>query len=97
MKHTLILLTGCLAILLSACGEAAAPPPTRSDAEIRQTERALLDVPTLEALPTPVGGFAPTPTPLPGVADLFDIPADDPRAQGSPGAPVTIIEFSDFE
>ncbi|MCG8347435.1 MAG: hypothetical protein MI924_06600 [Chloroflexales bacterium] len=97
MKHTLVLLTGCMAMLLAACGEAAAPAPTRSAAEIRQTERALLGVPTLEPLPTPIGGFAPTPTAPPGVADLFTIPADDPRAQGSPSAPVTLIEFSDFE
>ncbi len=29
--------------------------------------------------------------------DLPTIPADDPRAQGDPNAPVTLIEYSDFQ
>jgi protein-disulfide isomerase len=31
------------------------------------------------------------------MAALIAVPADDPRTMGSPQAPVTIIEFSDFE
>lgn len=102
MKLRIALLLVPATLVLASCGEYAPPTPTRSVAEARQTERALLGVPTLEPAPTGAAGAAapsprPAPTEDPGVAALLTIPADDPRAMGSPDAPVTIIEYSDFE
>ena len=82
-------------LLLAACGTAVPPTPTRSAVEARQTSVALASRPTLAPIAT-----APTRTPgppPPGLAAAMALRADDPRAIGSPNAPVTIIEFTDFE
>ncbi len=101
MKQILTVLLLLATWLLAACGEYVPPTPTRSAAEARQTERALLGLPTMAPVPTIEAGALPVVAPSPTLsadrAALLEVPIDDPRALGSPSAPVTIIEYSDFE
>jgi protein-disulfide isomerase len=84
-------LVALIALALVGCGTVATPAPTTSALEARQTEVALENRPTLPPVPT----LPPSPTPaMPAVLKVVD---DDPRAMGSPTAPVTIYEFTDFE
>ncbi|GAB4423967.1 MAG: DsbA family protein [Chloroflexi bacterium OHK40] len=84
-------------MLLAACGAPAPASPTRSAIEERQTAVALEGRPTLAPLPSsPAGPPAPRPT-SPALRELLALRADDPRALGRPDAPVTLIEFTDFE
>jgi protein-disulfide isomerase len=85
------------ALALAGCGAYAPPAPAQSALELRQTAVALDGRPTLPPLPTaPTAPPAPAPTPAPLPAMLKSTD-DDPRAMGSPTAPVTIYEFTDFE
>lgn len=80
-------------LILAACGAYAPQMPTRSAVEARQTAVALQGRPTLAPVNiTP----APSATPWP-VDELLGITDDDPRALGDPNAPLTIVEFTDFE
>ncbi len=45
----------------------------------------------------PLGGNNPQPAPAPSPAPVIEVSADDDPVKGSEDAPVTIIEFSDFE
>ena len=89
---TLVALVMLLSLLLTACGSAAPPSPTRSEREQQQTSVALSGRPTLAPLPS-----APAPTSIPDLATIFAITDGDPRALGDPNAPILIIEFTDFE
>lgn len=84
-----------LALALAGCGSYAPPSPTLSSVEQRQTAVAAESRPTLPPVPTM------TPAPLPTIPaaalEVLKTSADDPRALGSPDAPVTIYEFTDFE
>ncbi len=84
-----------ITLLLAACGAAAPPVAERSTIEERQTVVALQARPTLVPL-TPGPTRTPNP-PSPGLEAALELRADDPRALGNPNAPVTIIEFTDFE
>jgi protein-disulfide isomerase len=89
------MLLGVFGLFLVACGAYAPPAPTRSAVEERQTARALAGAPTLVAgagmaLPTAIA--QPTPD-----RSVLTAPPDDPRALGDPNAPITVVEFSDFE
>lgn len=85
-----------LALLLAACGAYQPPAADRSQIAERQTAVALQGRPTLAPVQSgPAAG--PSPRPTPDVARLFAIAPDDPRALGDPGAPVTIVELTDFE
>ena len=88
------LLLALFGMLLAACGAYAPAAPTRSSVEERQTARALQGLATLPSL----GGGGPTmvPRPTPDRRTL-SVPPDDPRALGDPNAPITLVEFSDFE
>lgn len=79
------------ALALAGCGAYAPPAPTISALAERQTTVTLQERPTLPPVPT-----APPPTPMSLPAVLASA-EDDPRALGSPQAPVTIYEFTDFE
>jgi protein-disulfide isomerase len=82
-------------LLLAACGAPVPPAPTRSAVEERQTTVALASRPTLApVVPAPTRTPGPPP---PSFEVALALRADDPRALGSPNAPVTIIEFTDFE
>jgi protein-disulfide isomerase len=87
-------LLGLFGLLLAACGAYAPAAPTRSSVEERQTARALQGAPTLP--PLAGGGPTATPRPTPDLRILAAPPAD-PRALGDPNAPITLVEFSDFE
>lgn len=89
----LLLVLGTL--FVAACGSYAAPVPTRSAIEARQTGVAIAGQPTLAPLNT--GPTSTPPAPTPSLEELFQINASDPRALGDPNAPVTLIEFTDFE
>ncbi|MEI7770700.1 MAG: thioredoxin domain-containing protein [Chloroflexales bacterium] len=97
MRH-LRALIALAALLLAGCGAAAPPAPTLSALAERQTAVAIQGRPTLPPLPTSEGSaeLQPQPTPRNRV-DVLAIPTNDPRAMGSPAAPVTIYEFTDFE
>lgn len=84
-----------VALLLAACGAYVPPDAARPAVEARQTAVALEGRPTLAPV-TPGPTHTPVPPP-PGIAEALDLRADDPRALGSVDAPVTIIEFTDFE
>ena len=76
-----------LALLgLAACGSLQQEPPTQQ--------------PTVELAtiaPAPAASGAETPE-FPRLREpVAAIPADDPRALGDPNAPVTIVEYSDFQ
>lgn len=92
MRNPTLLLLLIIGVVLAACGEAAPPAAEISPVEQRQTARALQPAaPTLAAdldLPT-VAPVQAGPT--------LQVPPDDPRAIGDPNAPVTIVEYSDFE
>ncbi|NNJ10658.1 DsbA family protein [Chloroflexales bacterium ZM16-3] len=99
MRHLRALLPlAALVLVLAGCGAYAPPAPTISALEQRQTTVALDARPTLPPLPT--SEATPTAPPLPTSAakvDVLKTSDDDPRAMGSPSAPVTIYEFTDFE
>jgi protein-disulfide isomerase len=87
------IILGVMGLFLIACGAYAPPAPTRSAVEERQTERAITggaSVTTDSERPTSV----PRPTPD---RTVLQARPDDPRALGDPNAPITIVEFSDFE
>ncbi len=97
MRHPRALLA-LAALALVGCGAYAPPAPPISSLEQRQTAVAIEAPPTLP--PLPASAAAPTALPLPtpaGKVDALKTSADDPRAIGSPTAPVTIYEFTDFE
>lgn len=83
------------ALLLAACGAYQPPAPTRSAVEERQTAVALEGRPTLA--PVAAGPTRTPGPPPPTIVEALGITADDPRALGSPDAPILIVEFTDFE
>lgn len=89
------MLLGVVGLLLGACGAYVPSAAPRSAVEERQTARAIAGAPTLAALP---GAAQPTvrPQPTPD-RRVLSAPPDDPRALGDPNAPITLVEFSDFE
>lgn len=84
-------------ILLTACGAEAPPPAALSAVEARQTAVAVEARPTLAPVAAGTVREAAPPAPLPPVAEVMQITADDPRALGDPNAPVLMVEFTDFE
>ena len=82
-------------LLLAACGTYQAPSPTRSAIEERQTAVAMEGRPTLA--PVAAGPTRTPGPPPPAIAEVLNINANDPRALGDVNAPVTIVEFTDFE
>jgi protein-disulfide isomerase len=91
-------------VVLAGCGTAAAPQPTRSVVEARQTSVAIEAQPTLAPLPTSANAGQPVPTtpvlqPTAAASSgsALQVSADDPRAIGDPNAPVTMIEYTDYE
>jgi protein-disulfide isomerase len=86
------------ALALAGCGAYAPPAPQLSALEQRQTAAALEGRPTLPPLPASPASAEGGPQPTPRArVDVLHIPDGDPRALGSPDAPVTIYEFTDFE
>ncbi|HMQ31006.1 MAG TPA: hypothetical protein PKD53_09770 [Chloroflexaceae bacterium] len=95
MNRPTAALLAVAALVLAACGTYQAPAPTRSTLEERQTAVAIAGRPTL---PPVAAGPTRTPgPPPPTVAEALGLADDDPRAIGSPDAPVLIVEFTDFE
>jgi protein-disulfide isomerase len=85
-------------LLVAGCGTYAPPSPPISALAERQTSVALQAAPALPSLPTSEVSTERQPQPTPrSTVDVLHIPEDDPRAMGSPTAPVTIYEFTDFE
>ena len=89
------------ALLLTACGAYSPPAPTANSAAPRQTEGTLAGSPTLPSSATvvttaPESAASALPTDPPSPNDLLTF-TDDPRALGSPNAPIVMYEFSDFE
>lgn len=95
MNRSTPALLAAVALLLAACGAYEPPAPARPVVEERQTAVALEGRPTIAPV-TPGPTRTPAPPP-PGIEEAMDLRADDPRALGSPDAPVTVIEFTDFE
>lgn len=88
MRRTLLL----LALLLAGCN--AGQQPTSQQPTATMAQAAYPSPAPQAAYPTPPGAVQP-PQQLP--PELLDVAPDDPRAIGDLAAPVTIIEFSDFE
>ncbi|WP_298817972.1 DsbA family protein [Chloroflexus sp.] len=86
-----------LLLILAGCGEAAPLAPTRSALEVRQTQVALQNLPTVPPAPTELSRPTATPPPPIDLVSLLNLTADDPRALGDPDAPVLMIEFTDYE
>ncbi|GIV95916.1 MAG: hypothetical protein KatS3mg057_0573 [Herpetosiphonaceae bacterium] len=82
MSRTTLALLALISFILAACGSLEEPTPAVTE---RPTRRPLPPTPTQIAQPT----F--------DLAAFLNVPADDPRSMGSPSAPVTIIEYGDFE
>ena len=92
-KHGWLLVLMVVALLVAACGPEMATPTARvaSDAESSPTTAPAGET----AEPEPSASEAeevesPTPAELP-------VDADDWHVLGSPDAPITIIEYSDFQ
>lgn len=94
MRFSLLLI---LVFVVTGCGSAAPPVPTRSAVELRQTQVALQGLPTVPPAPTELSRPTPTPAPPVDLVELLKLTADDPRAMGDPNAPVLMIEFTDYE
>lgn len=88
-----LLLLALFGTLLAACGAYAPAAPTRSSVEERQTARALQGLATLP----PLAEGGPTVPRSDPDRRILSAPPDDPRALGDPNAPITLVEFSDFE
>jgi hypothetical protein len=87
-----------LALLVAACGpEMATPTPSDSIAEASPTAAMAPVKKTATPAPEgqPVQENAPTKEPI-SSGDL-PVDADDWHVLGSPDAPVTVIEYSDFQ
>ncbi len=90
-KHSWLLVLMVAALLVAACGpEMATPTPGEKAASTPSPTPA-----TAGKTPTAAQGSTPTATPM-SVTDL-PVDATDWRALGSPEAPVTLIEYSDFQ
>jgi len=87
-----------LLLLIAACGPEA---PQATDPRPVATRQAIV------VRPSPSDAERPQPsgvTPIPAPTSIPDdppvsepAPSDDPRAQGAPDAPITVVEFSDFQ
>lgn len=89
-------------LLVAACGPGMATPtpvtktadgetPTASMAPVKKTPT---DAPTQEAKPTQATDKVPT---KPVSSGELPVDADDWHVLGAPDAPVTIVEYSDFQ
>ncbi len=98
VRYLRALITLATLVVIAGCGAEAPPAPTLSALGARQTTVSIEGRPTLPPLPTSDAPATPTPQPTtPSKVDVLHIPDNDPRALGSPTAPVTIYEFTDFE
>lgn len=95
MNRPLAAALALAALLLAGCGTYQPPAPTRSNLEERQTDVAIAGRPTLA--PVAAGPTRTPGPPPPSIAEAIGLTDDDPRAIGSPDAPVVIVEFTDFE
>lgn len=83
-----------VSVVLASCGSLASSPSTARPTITLPTQAPFPTQPPAAAAPTggdQAASFPKIRQPLP------TIPADDSRALGEPTAPVTIIEYSDFE
>ncbi|NWG21573.1 MAG: DsbA family protein [Chloroflexi bacterium] len=89
-----VCLGAALLLALTACGpeapQATGPAPTASRLLPTSVQR-----PAADDRPRP-SGVTPVP-PTPGTVVDRAASGDDPRALGDPAAPVTIVEYSDFQ
>jgi PBP1b-binding outer membrane lipoprotein LpoB len=85
-RHSWFLVVAIVALLVGACAPQELATPTTVDEETPQATAA----PTGEtSLPT-------TPPELPS-SDEYPVAEDDWHVLGAPDAPVTMLEFSDFQ
>lgn len=78
-------------LLLVACGAEAPPRTVRSQPAPAQPPTSAPEPVTLPTL-----SIAATALPAAPAADSA-APADDPRGLGDPNAPITVVEYSDFQ
>ena len=104
MRHSWLIVLLITALLVAACGPEVAPPTASDEAETVDRPTAAptnapvaespTNTPTTES-PTKAQGAEPTATPNLPTETAID--PDDWRALGAPDAPVTIVEYVDFQ
>jgi hypothetical protein len=104
----IVLLSGCASDPTSTSEDIAPPEATATKANVASPSTTAIATPTLsDPVPTPEDGASPSATPTDATPDssgdaatppLMDIAASDARHfKGDPDAPVTIVEFGDFQ
>ncbi|MBO9340722.1 MAG: DsbA family protein [Roseiflexus sp.] len=87
-----------LLLIVAACGPEAPQATDLRPTAIRQAV-VVRPSPSDAARPRPLDVTPiPASTVVPGNTQVSEpAPSDDPRAQGAPDAPITVVEFSDFQ
>ena len=89
-KHGWLIALVAVALLVAACGQAMPAPPPVEETAVEDSATA---APAVEAST----GVEEEPAEEPVSAGELPVDEDDWHVLGSPDAPVTIVEYSDFQ
>jgi protein-disulfide isomerase len=92
-KHGWLLVLLVVALLIAACGPEMATPTARVASDTESSPTAAPAGETAEPEPS----ASETEDVKPPASGELPVAADDWRVLGSPDAPITIIEYSDFQ